>query len=79
MEDVAITFGTIVGADPADPLTTRYIPEAKVPSNYTQFLNANGLQVNLQVLAADPRAHFDNFLVSACCRKQGSIPVHRSG
>ena len=45
MEDVAITFGTIVGPDPADPLTERYFPIANVPSNYTQFLDVNGLQV----------------------------------
>ena len=46
MEDVAIVLGAIVGADPADALTTRYIPQANVPSDYTQFLNASALQVH---------------------------------
>lgn len=42
VEDAAITLGTMVGEDPADPATST--SEGKVFKDYTQFLNKDALQ-----------------------------------
>ena len=44
--DVARVFEIIVGYDPEDNLTA-LIKEHTIPSNYSQFLDAGGLQVRL--------------------------------
>jgi amidase len=40
--DVAVLLGTLAGVDRNDPVTAA--SEGQIPVNYTQFLNANGLQ-----------------------------------
>jgi amidase len=42
VEDAATILGVIAGFDPADPVTKP--SEGKVPANYTQFLDKNGLK-----------------------------------
>jgi Asp-tRNA(Asn)/Glu-tRNA(Gln) amidotransferase A subunit family amidase len=42
VEDAATILGVIAGYDPADPVTK--LSEGKVPENYTQFLDKNGLK-----------------------------------
>lgn len=41
LEDAVRILEVIAGFDPADPITAKCI--GKIPENYTQFLNANGL------------------------------------
>jgi amidase len=42
VQDAAILLGILAGADPQDPVTEESV--GKVPRNYTQFLNKQGLQ-----------------------------------
>ncbi|MGH9829185.1 MAG: amidase family protein, partial [Blastocatellia bacterium] len=42
VEDAATILGVIAGHDPADPITK--LSEGKVPKNYTQFLDKDGLK-----------------------------------
>ena len=42
VEDAAILLGVLAGYDPADPVTK--LSEGKIPENYTQFLDKNGLR-----------------------------------
>ncbi|MGH9677481.1 MAG: amidase, partial [Candidatus Acidiferrum sp.] len=42
VEDAATVLGVVAGYDPADPITKE--SEGKIPKNYTQFLDKNGLK-----------------------------------